>query len=287
MKKIIFGLVVFLVCAASAAAQTLPTGRQATSSTPSPSASPSATPNFREQIKNSRLVQMKTLNASTTRQINQKREDLKAQIQANFLKLKETIAAKREALKTKIAEQKKLLQDKLKQIKDQVKQNRVLRISDRLTALNNLMVDNFLAVLTRLDSISNNIVSRTDKAQSAGLDVTAVRTAISDAQKAISVSREKVQAQAGKTYPVTITTEDKLRMDVEKVRQTLHADLVAVRATVIGARDAVRKAAATLAQINGIDEINSNPSASPSPSVSPSPSASASANPSPSPSDND
>jgi len=246
MKRFIFSAVVLLVCAASAAAQT-------TSSTPSPSVSLS----IREEIKNARQEIINT----------------------------------RQETKIKIDAQRALLQQKLKQIKDQVKQNTVLRISDRLTALNNLMVDHFLAVLTRLDTILNNIGSRVDKAQSAGLDVAAVRTAISDAQKAISASRNAVKVQAGKTYPITIittanatTTENNLKVDVGKARQVLHADLVAVRATVVAARDAVHKAATTLVQIQGIDDIDKeNPSGSPSPT----PSASASPSASPSPSDND
>jgi hypothetical protein len=299
MKRFIFSIAVFLALTFVAAAQTANTSPSpSTSSNASPS--PSAAANLREQIKDTHQEiidirqqaagQIRSIATSSALQIKEKRDALKLEIQNSAAQLQQTIAAKREELKTKIETQKQQLQEKLKQIKDQVKQNIVIRINDRLTALNNLMVDHFLAVLSRLDTILNNIGSRADKAESAGLDVSAVRTAISDAQKAISASRDAVKAQAAKTYPITIattnasTTENNLKIYVGKARQALHADLVAVRATVFAAREAVHKAATALAQIQGIDDIKTgeeNPSASSSPSATPS--ASPSATPSASP----
>ena len=299
MKRFIFSIAVFLALTFVAAAQTANTSPSpSTSSNASPS--PSAAANLREQIKDTHQEiidirqqaagQIRSIATSSALQIKEKRDALKLEIQNSAAQLQQTIAAKREELKTKIETQKQQLQEKLKQIKDQVKQNIVIRINDRLTALNNLMVDHFLAVLSRLDTILNNIGSRADKAESAGLDVSAVRSAISDAQKAISASRDAVKAQAAKTYPITITTtnasttENNLKIYVGKARQALHADLVRVRATVFAAREAVHNAATVLAQIQEIDDIKTgeeNPSASPSPSATPS--ASPSATPSASP----
>jgi DNA-binding PucR family transcriptional regulator len=147
------------------------------------------------------------------------------------------------------------LLERLQQVKDQRKQQIVLRLDERFGKLNNTLTTHFNDVLGKLEKVLERIGTRADKAQSRGLNVSAVRTAIADAQKAIADAKTAVSAQTAKTYPITITTENKLREDVKKVRQSLFNDLRAARAAVVAARDAVHKAAVTLAQIPRVDEI--------------------------------
>ena len=53
------------------------------------------------------------------------------------------------------------------------------------------------------------MVSRADKAEAAGRDVSTVRTAVSGAEAAIASARDTtVAAQAAKTYAIEVTTEE-------------------------------------------------------------------------------
>ena len=81
--------------------------------------------------------------------------------------------------------------------------------------------------------------------------------AIEDAEAAIEVARAAVDAQAGETYEVEITDETRLRAEVGKARKELHDDLKAVFDLVKAAREAVREAATTLAQIPRPDDTQS------------------------------
>ncbi len=110
-------------------------------------------------------------------------------------------------------------------------------------------------VLYKLEKVLDNIGTRAGKAEANGRDVSAVKTAITDAQNAIATSRTAIQTQAGKTYTIVINTENTLRQDVGQARQALHTDLVKIRDTVKAAYDAVRKAATTLAQIQNVDNL--------------------------------
>ena len=112
-----------------------------------------------------------------------------------------------------------------------------------------------------LDKISN----RTAKAEANGRDISAVKTAITEATNAIALSRTAIQNQAGKVYSIVINTSTisaststesvLLRADVGKIRQALHSDLTGVQKTVKTAQEAVRKVATTLAQIPKVDEL--------------------------------
>ncbi|MBI2048810.1 MAG: hypothetical protein HYT30_02680, partial [Parcubacteria group bacterium] len=103
------------------------------------------------------------------------------------------------------------------------------------------------------------IGSRMEKAEANGRDVSAVKTAIAAAKTAIASARAAIEVQSKKTYDVAISTEDKLRPDVGKAREALRNDLVKVRETVFAARDAVHKAATTLGQVQGVNELEVTP----------------------------
>lgn len=214
----------------------------------------------RQEIKETRQEarqDLKNKRQEAIQQIKDKRDELRAKIDNVASSTKATVLQKREALKAQIQERRANLKEKLKQIKDERKQKVVERVDEQLRKLNEKMTDHFLAVLTRLEKVLNNIKARADKAESAGKNVAAVRTAIIDAQNLIDSTREAAKTQDGKLYNVTISGEEaKLRAEVGKARQALHADLAAVRKLVQTARDAVHKAATTLAQIPKVDDDN-------------------------------
>lgn len=100
------------------------------------------------------------------------------------------------------------------------------------------------------------MVSRADKAEAAGRDVSTVRTAVSGAEAAIASARDTtVAAQAAKTYAIEVTTEETLRAAVEAAREALRADLTTVRESVKETHTALRVAATTLAQIPRVNDL--------------------------------
>ena len=186
--------------------------------------------------------------------VEEKRKELKAQVEVKREEFKKAVETKREELKTKIDAEREALKAKLQSVKDERKKQAVTRIGEEVNKLNARTVEHFTGVLDKLAEVLGRISSRTDKGAERGLDVAAVRTAIASADTAIASARAAVTAQAGKTYAVTITTEDKLRTDVGATRKALHADLEKVRDAIVAAREAVHTAATTLAKIPHVND---------------------------------
>ena len=182
-------------------------------------------------------------------EIMEMRDDFKTRMDAEKAELQGEIQDKREALRAQ-----------LQKVKDERRREVVERIDVRLGELNARMLDHFSNVLDRLEDVLERIASRADKAEGRGLDVSTVRTAITDALSSITSARSAVQVQAGNTCIVTVTTENNLRVDVGKARKCLHDNLTVVREAVKAAKEAVRKAATTLAQIPRVDEDSTSPS---------------------------
>src|SRR3989344_1473893 len=242
---------------------------------PSPTLSPSRTSikrEVKETIKNTR-VEIKDMRKDTKTDIKDERKDIKTnltgktpeerkQVREDF---NEKVKQEQEALKTKIETKREDLKQQLQKVKDEKKKQTVERIDQSIDKLNDKMVKHFGEVLDKIDKTLDNISSRADKAaQERGADVALVRKAIDDAHNAVDVARLAVESQAGKTYIITVSSEGKLKIDVQKARQALHTDLKKVEGAVKAAHEATRKAAVALAQLKKI--------ASPSPSLSPSPS---------------
>lgn len=126
----------------------------------------------------------------------------------------------------------------------------------KLNNINERVTGHFTDVLNQIDKMLDRVKTRASKAEANGLNVSTVNAEITNAQNAITAARAAVATQAGKVYTVQTTgNETTFRSDVGKTRQALHQDLVAARDTVKAARDAVRKAAVTLAQIPRVDEV--------------------------------
>lgn len=223
----------------------------------------------RLEIKNQEMLEIKNaldlLKANAIKnkeELEEKRQELKKQMEQKREELRQQIEQKRQEIESQIEAKKEELRNKLAKIRDENKKQAVERIYNEITALNKRMTDHYLDVLDRLEKVLENIGSRAAKAEINGVDVSGVKTAISNATSAIEDARAKVKIQASKVYPVpTITSENKLKNDVGKIRELLHNDLKIVSDAVIKARDAVKNAAHTL---NSIPNIN-NPDTKESP----------------------
>ncbi len=172
------------------------------------------------------------------------------------------VKKRREDAKTKLEEYRKTLKEKLGKIKDERKKGAVERIDKNLDALNAKVTARMTATLKVLEDNMTKIDSRTDKAEASGKDVTLVRFALTTADGLIKKAHDAVDAQAAKTYPITITTEDKLGPAVSATRKTLNDDLHKVRTAIEEARKALHDAVFAL---KGIPGVNTEPTLSPPP----------------------
>ena len=222
----------------------------------------------KEEMKETREAakeEMKEKKEAMKKEMESRREEMKQKMEEKREELKQRIENKREELKDKIEAKREVLKERLKTIKDERKKQVVEKIDKSLDALNDRMTKHFLDVLEKLEDILVRISERADKAEIDGIDVSLVDVAVVSAQAAIDSAKLTVEAQAGKTYTLTVSTEDKLRVDVGKARQALHADLKAVHETVKKAKEAVHVAARALAGIRGSAKPSVTPSASPTP----------------------
>jgi DNA repair exonuclease SbcCD ATPase subunit len=202
------------------------------------------------------LERIKEKGQISNQEFQKKKEELKKSIEQNQLQFRSRIQNKRDEMKAKIETLKEQLREKLQGKISEQKQKIVERIYERINALNERITNHYMDVLDRLEKVLERIESRTAKAKLNGRDVSSVETAIEKAHQAINNAREAVKTQAEKVYqPPQITTEEKLKLDVRKLRQQLHNDLKAVEKLVKDARDAVRQAAVALAQIPKVDEL--------------------------------
>ena len=157
-------------------------------------------------------------------------------------------------MQTKIERFKEQLRNKLKERINERKQAIVEKIYERINDLNARLTDHYLNVLEHLEKVLERIESRASKAKLNGADISKVEEAIQKAQEAIEKARKAIIEQSKKVYPPPeISGEDTLKEEVGKLRQQFHDDIKAVEKLVKEARDAVKEAAVTLAQIREID----------------------------------
>ncbi|KKR89118.1 MAG: hypothetical protein UU85_C0003G0035 [Candidatus Wolfebacteria bacterium GW2011_GWA2_42_10] len=244
----------------SAGALILPTAAQTsgTSATPFRQQIRDIQQDFRqniEEVRQNLKGEISQLREGALEEFKEKRLEAKNLIEQKREEFKNTIEEKRAQLQSQIQKNREDLKNRLIKIKDERKKQTVERINNQINELNERRLDHFSDVLEKLEKVLDRIGSRADKAEAHGLDISAVRTAITEANNVIAASRAAIAAQAGKTYTIIISTEAALRTDVGKTRQVLHDDLTKVQETVKAAREAVKKAAVTLAQIPRVDEL--------------------------------
>ena len=183
------------------------------------------------------------------------REGVKVDVQAKRDTLKKDIEMRREEARKQVEVKKLEFKEKANQIRDEKKKQLAERLDENMRKLNERMTNHFVQVVDKIEAVLSRVKNRMDKAVVRGLNVDAVKAAVTEAEKAITAAREAIKAQAAKVYAVTLTDADEnLKTDFAKVRQQLHADLKVVRDSVKAAHDAVRKVAVALAQIPKVDE---------------------------------
>ena len=162
--------------------------------------------------------------------------------------------ATREELKTKREAEKEALKAKLAAVKDAKKKEAVERLDKKFDEINAKMSGQWTNTLARLEELLGKITSRADKAAVSGSDVSVTRSAVESAKSAIESARTAIAAQAAKTYPIVVTTEDALKSAVAQTRELMNKDLQAVRDAVQAAHKAVSGAASSLKSVPRVNE---------------------------------
>jgi chromosome segregation ATPase len=183
------------------------------------------------------------------------REDFKQKIEVNRTEAKKQIEARREELKQKLAV-----------IKDARKKATVEKIDAQLQSINAKRLETFSATLNRIEEIIQKVSSRADKAQANGVDVTTVRNDIATFKTALAAARSAIIVQTSKVYTIAVVDETTLKVNVEKARQALQADLKKVQDLVKASHEAARIAATDLAKIPNVnafkEELNDDSASS-------------------------
>lgn len=174
--------------------------------------------------------------------IEKKAEERKALIEAKREEKKEKIETRIEDRKEKMASREAALKAKLEAFKNKEKAIAVEKINNSLKSINQKMVLHFTNVLERISAILAKLESRVNSSTPDIKDTVMAKQAIDDAKLAINAAKEAVTSQSGKDYTVSVTSEGKVKTDVQKVRDQLHTDLKSLKTVVNTARDAVSKA---------------------------------------------
>ncbi len=201
------------------------------------------------------LVSPVLAQTTTAKQFQNRQTEIKNLLQQKRTEFQNRLEAKRTELKDKIQTKREELKQRLQGLKDENKKKIVEKIDRNIDALNEKILKHFSSVLEHLENVLAKIISRIEKAKANGRDTISAETAVQAAEMAISSTRAAIELQTNKIYTIATSTEDTLRLEVGKARQVLHTDLVKVRDTVFAAREAVKKAAAELHKIQGIDEL--------------------------------
>ncbi len=207
-----------------------------------------------KDIRQGALNTIKGLRDSNRDKIEAAREAVRKELGVKREEFRAKIEDTRNALRDRLEKEKEDFKTKIGVIKDERRRQLTERIDSRLKEINARRQDHFGNVLDNLDNIISRISSRRDKALDRGIDVVAVDVAIAEAHKAIDAARAAVVAQAGKTYPFSITDDNALRDNVNAARTALENDLKGIRDILQAAHDAVRKAAVALAQVPRVDD---------------------------------
>ncbi len=198
--------------------------------------------------------------------IQAKRMELETQLKDEREAAKKRIEAVREEAKKNIETRQTELKDNISKLRDEKKKQIATRLNEQLAHINVQWTDNFNNTLNRLSEIISKMELRADKAQSAGKDVSAVRTVIQNAKTAVATARTAVETQAKKIYlpciygvstfgNCTFASEKDLGSAFKAARERLKKDLSDLRdGSMKSAREAVQNALQALKGVPRVDD---------------------------------
>lgn len=190
------------------------------------------------------IIDIKSKRAALDTQLKDKREAAKNRLETVRKEAKKAAETRRAELK-----------DKISKLRDEKKKQIATRLDQQMARLNARWTDHFNNMLDRLLEILGRIELRADKAQTAGRDVSAARTAIASAKATIESARAAVETQAKKTYIADFSSEKELRVGFKAAKEQLRKDLFGLRdGAMKSARRAVQSAFQALKNVPKVDE---------------------------------
>jgi hypothetical protein len=176
-------------------------------------------------------------------------------------------------LKNKMTASHEAIKAEIMKIRDQRKQQTVERINANIAEKNKKITDNFSHMLSVMTKQLSEIKDRVDTHKIAGASTAAYDAAAAKAAASIVTAQKAVDAQAAKTYTITIQSDQTVKTDVSAVVTQFNADLKGVLSLVRTAREDVistRKEARLIMEPN--ISVSPKPSKIPKPSENPEPS---------------
>lgn len=175
----------------------------------------------------------------------------KAEVQEIYKLRSSSIEAKLRATKTEMEKKRLELKENLKKISDTRKQTAVENIDKKIEERNSHWVTHWNNVLTRLLAVVTKIEAKSAELASNGKDVSSITTAVTKAKTDITAAQQAVLTQSGKTYTLTIGSEETLGSNVRKVVTQFHTDVKLVIELINTARKSVSDALRVMKSVAG------------------------------------
>lgn len=144
---------------------------------------------------------------------------------------KEKVETKITNIREKIASREAIMKAKLETFKDKRKAEVAERVNTNLNAINLKQTSQMQKHLNTMSSILDRLETR----------VTA-KDAIASTRANIATTSAALTSQAGKDYTIQVTSETRIKSDVQNQRDKLKTDLMTVRKMVIDAKQSVANA---------------------------------------------
>ena len=167
-------------------------------------------------------------------------------------RIKENVQERQERRREFWKKRKEEFQARLKKIKSARRKRIVIKVNQRLKAVNQRLVRRANRYVDHLAVILERIEARKNKIKEKGVDVAAAEAKITAIKGMIASARETIKNQEGKDYTPQIGAEDKLRATVGQSYQNLKADAKTVYQAVVGIRKEMVGLVNLLASLQGV-----------------------------------
>ena len=153
-----------------------------------------------------------------------------------------TKANKLADLKERLATRSAALKQKLARFKDKAKATRVENLNENLNTVNANVTSALEKNLSNIEMALQKLKVKAEEAESAGKDVTALKSDIVKVEGEWSEASDALNAQMAKDYTIAVNTESTVKADAEAARNTLRTDLKLTHSAIKEARDALANA---------------------------------------------
>ncbi len=143
------------------------------------------------------------------------------------------------SMKEKLASKEAVLRARLQTFKDQKKATAAARISTNLNTINQNQTTQMQKYLDIMSGILDKLEARVNQPTPDIKNPAAAKAAITSARATVASASAEVAAQAQKDYTIQATTEARIRIDAQAMRDKLHTDILSMRKGVVDTKEAV------------------------------------------------